>query len=83
MSEVAQETNKVPRPLSEINKEYTALCAQAGQKQYQIDRAQDDLKGLNKALRDINTEAAKAKQYYDELAAKQSATSPVEESKNA
>lgn len=75
-----------PRPLAEINNEYTALCAQAGQKQYQIECAQADLKALNAALRDVNTEAAKSKQFYDSQAVetlKAVETAPAEASADA
>lgn len=56
---------KEPRQLSEINQEYTALCAQLGHKHYQISQAKKDLEALVSSIRDINTEAAQSKQYYD------------------
>lgn len=56
---------KEPRTLDSINAEYTALCAQAGQKHYQIQQAKKDLDALVSAIRDINTEAANSKTYYD------------------
>lgn len=56
---------KEPRTLDEINAEYTTLCAQAGQKHYQIQQAKKDLEALVSSIRDINTEAAQSKQYYD------------------
>lgn len=61
------EQKKPPRSLSEINQEYTALCAQAGQKYYQLQCAEDDLKALNNAIRAINNEAAQSKQFYEAL----------------
>lgn len=66
---MSEAEKKPARALSDINQEYTALCAQAGQKQYQIKCAQDDLNALNNAIRKINTEASMAKQYEDEQAA--------------
>lgn len=59
------------RTLNDVNNEYTALCAQAGQKQYQLECAKADLKALNEAIKQLNVEAAKMQQ--DELAAKKAA----------
>lgn len=59
------DTKKEPRTLESINQEYTALCAQLGQKHYQVTQANKDLEALVSAIRDINTEAAQSKQYYD------------------
>lgn len=73
------DTSKPQRTLENINQEYTALCAQAGQKQYQIQCAQDDLKALNLSIRKINMEAAKAKQYEDAQAASPANLAPVSE----
>lgn len=59
------------RTLSDVNNEYTALCAQAGQKQYLLECAKQDLKALNEAIKQLNTEAAKMQQ--EEMAAKKAA----------
>lgn len=73
---MSEETKK-PRALSDVNNEYTALCAQAGQRYYQLQCAQEDLNALNKAIRKVNLEAAEAKKYEDEQAAKAAAESNV------
>lgn len=72
------EEKKSPRPLAEINNEYTALCAQAGQKQYQIECGEQDLKALNAAIRTLNNEAA-ARQQEDAESAKESNVTPISE----
>lgn len=49
---------KAPRDMETIKTEYSQLCGQAGQKQYEIDVKQKELKELNKLLIAINHEAA-------------------------
>lgn len=73
---MSEETKK-PRSLADINNEYTALCAQAGQRYYQLQCAQEDLAALNKAIRKVNLEAAEAKKYEDEQAVAKSSESNV------
>lgn len=72
-----------PRSLDDINKEYTALCAQAGQKQYQIKCFQEDLDALNRALRAVNEEAVKSKSYEQAQAVKAAEESKEKEPANA
>lgn len=47
-----------PRTLDDIRAEYQNLCSKAGHLQYQIHALSDDLELTNKALRDLNLEAA-------------------------
>ena len=70
-------TDKTPRTLDQINQEYTALCAQAGEKAYRVEQGKKDLEALLSSIRDINTEAAKSKQFYDALAAEKSKEAPA------
>jgi vacuolar-type H+-ATPase subunit D/Vma8 len=54
MSEV--ETTAVER-LKEIQSEYSHLCTKAGQLQYQIFAMSDELKEMNRKIKDLNNEA--------------------------
>lgn len=53
-----EEAKPEHRPVSEIQSEYTGLCARAGNLQYQIVTLSKDLEQLNSKLRDLNFEAA-------------------------
>jgi septation ring formation regulator EzrA len=50
------------RTVEEISQEYSRLCAKAGHCQYQIETLKKDLEMINQTLRDLNLEAAKAKE---------------------
>jgi hypothetical protein len=52
------EENKTERTMEEVQKEYSLLCAQAGQLQYQIFIHKKDLEITNDKLRKLNFEAA-------------------------
>lgn len=47
-----------PRTLEEIGKEYAELRAQAGDLQYRVHIDSEDLKAVNKRLKEVNNEAA-------------------------
>jgi hypothetical protein len=51
-----EETKK--RTIEEIQKEYSLLCAEAGQVQYQIFVLKQDLEIKNEKLRKLNLEAS-------------------------
>lgn len=46
------------RSMEDIQKEYSQLCAEAGQLQYKMSVHKQDLKELNIQLQKLNTEAA-------------------------
>jgi len=46
------------RTIEEIQKEYSLVCAEAGQAQYQLFILQQDLEVRNERLRKLNLEAA-------------------------
>lgn len=54
---MSQPVFKAPRPIAQIQQEYTNISCQAGQKQYQISVLKTDLDTLNVAMRDLNAEA--------------------------
>lgn len=55
------EEQKKLRTVSEIQNEYSGLCARAGHLQYQIATLGKDLAMINDALRDLNSEANESK----------------------
>ncbi len=67
---------KKERTVSEIQSEYSGLCARAGHAQYQISVMQKDLELINEQLRELNLEAAASS--AKEAAAKAEAATPVE-----
>lgn len=68
----------VPREMAAIESDYRQLAAEAGQKQYQLLIGQEELKGLNDRIRQINNEGAARKQLDQEAAARlQEATAQV------
>lgn len=81
---MSQPTFKAPRPVSEIQREYTSVCANAGQCQYQIATLTKDLDLINQTLRDLNAEAFASQEAAKKLAeekAKEEAEKPKEEGK--
>lgn len=55
-------TSKPPRSFSEIQTEYQGLCTKAGHLNYQLFTLNKDLAMVNDTLRDLNLEAAAAKE---------------------
>lgn len=49
-------TPTAPRATEELKNEFLGLCAKAGEIQYQIDAFENDLKVLNKRMRELNLE---------------------------
>jgi septal ring factor EnvC (AmiA/AmiB activator) len=77
---------KAPRTVQEIQNEYSNLCAKAGHLQYQIATLGKDLDLLNAQLRDLNFEAASAKNNEEAVkaaAAKEQASAQKEEAPKA
>lgn len=72
-------SSKDPRPVQEIQQEYTNLCTRAGHTQYQISTLQKDLAILNDSLRDLNAEASASQQAAE--ASKAAEAPKAEESK--
>lgn len=66
---------KTPRTLAEINAEYTALCANYGDKQFRIQRLEADCKALSQALNKVENEAREAQKAAAEAA--QSNVTPI------
>lgn len=56
------ETKSEPRKLEDINQEYTALCAQLGDKEFRRSLIESDCTALRAALRRVETEARKAQE---------------------
>lgn len=54
-------SDKPVRSFAQIQEEYQKLCYRAGHIQYQVYTYQRDLDSLNSTLRDLNIEAAAAK----------------------
>jgi len=52
-----QEQQPVPRTIEEITKDFTNLCAQAGNTRYQIYVHEQELERLNKLMASLNYEA--------------------------
>lgn len=83
---------KAPRPIAEIQGEYTNMAARLGQVQYQIETLGKDKEAICGAMRDLNAEAfavaeaeAKARKAADEAKAAEEAKKseePNEEVKN-
>lgn len=69
MSESTQAVQKPERTLGQIQAEFTKVCAQAGQAQYQIQILQGDLNNYNKLIRELNIEASQLKSKLDAEAA--------------
>lgn len=69
---------KKEKTIQELHQEYSRLCANAGQVQYQISALSDDLRLINEQLKDINLEAA-AKAKTDSEKKEAETTKPVEE----
>lgn len=64
------------RSLDEIRQEYAELRAKAGELQYQVHIASEDLKFVNSKLRDVNNEAANRIKFDKENAPKETLTPP-------
>lgn len=67
---MSEETKK-KRTVEELQQEYANLCARAGHLQYQVYTLSKDLEIVNQTMRDLNFEAAAAKQ-AEEAAKKES-----------
>lgn len=65
---------KARRSVQDITKEYSGLCFKAGNLQYSINALEDDLKLINKEMRDLNLEAASSKAAEDAEKASVAAT---------
>lgn len=82
---MSEETKKFvsPRPIQEIQNEYSQLCMKAGQLYYQITTFQKDLELLNGTLRDLNFEAAASQRASAEAAEKAEAEKVAAAAKTA
>jgi hypothetical protein len=70
---------KAPRPVSEVQSEYSSLCMKAGHVNYQLFTLSNDLKLINEQLRDLNLEAAASQKFELEAKAKAEAEKKAQE----
>lgn len=73
-------TQQTIREPQQIQQEYAALCAQSGEKTYQITVLQKDLRRINARINALNREMSEALKRAEE--AKQAAPIAVEEKKD-